>query len=523
MLKKISKLFLGLMVCAGSACVTPTHASSAENVIISHIQATGIAGAKDELIVVHNNSSIEVEVTNWCLMNKRAEDIACFVAQEQQPATADEQEGETVTRYFLPAYGDMTIASQDHISQSGKLPIAFSFGFNVLNQSSGSIVGSADTITLVNEAKEVMDEKSWSSPQLVGKILARVIVVPLPVIYAAINEASDWTTADRNIFIMSTMETKTEVAPVDVPSDGGAGLGEDGEDGDDGGEGTNQPDEVQATFPLIITELLANPTGADTGSEFIELYNPNEEMAISLDGLQLRIGFDTPKWYSLPADVLVQPLQYVALYNNELAFTLANTSGGVQLFKSNEPLGYRIEYTSPKDDYSWSLIEGVWQYTTTVTPGTPNILTERIVKDVSDGKTGTPKPCAENQIRNPDTGRCKLIAAALTSVSCKSGQERNVQTGRCRTIATVAGSTPCKEGQERNPETNRCRKVVKMTDAGHGVLGVTTESSNQPSWYVSVSIALVIAGVLAYAVWEWRQELTLVGKRIRRLFAKHAR
>ena len=69
MLKKIWRLFLGLVVCIGSACVTPTHASSAESVVLTHIQAAGTAGAKDEFIALHNNSAVEVEVTNWCVAN----------------------------------------------------------------------------------------------------------------------------------------------------------------------------------------------------------------------------------------------------------------------------------------------------------------------------------------------------------------------------------------------------------------------------------------------------------------------
>ena len=59
-----------------------------------------------------------------------------------------------------------------------------------------------------------------------------------------------------------------------------------------------------------------------------------------------------------------------------------------------------------------------------------------------------------------------------------------------------------------------------MSEVDHGVLGVTTEAGNRPSWYVGVTIGLVVVAVLAYAVWEWRQELSSAWQRIRRLFAK---
>ncbi len=507
MLKKISKLFLGLMVCAGSACVTPTHASSASGVVISHIQASGVAGAKDELIVLHNNTSVEVEVTNWCLVNKHAEDIACFVSQASESSGSG-----SISRYILPAYGDMTIASEDHVIQSGRLPSAFSFVYAVSSQSSGSIVGSADTITLVDAEKEIIDEKAWSSPLSTGKIFARVIIMPLPVIYADISDASDWIAIDRGIFMTSTLEVKEgEIQPVDPEL-----PGEDSEEEPDNSE---EPLEV---LPLIITELLANPKGADIGNEFIELYNPNEHTAVSLNDLRLRVGLDSAKWHLLPIDVIVQPLQYVALYNNEVPFTLANTASGVQLFKGDAPLGYRIEYMQPKDDYSWSLIEGVWQYTAVATPGAENKAVAEVVNKGEEKAASTPKPCAENQFRNPETGRCKRIAEATSGPTpCKEGQVRNPETNRCRSIAaTSSAPTPCKEGQERNPETNRCRKIIKMSEVGHGVLGVTTKTGNQPSWYIVGTIGLVVAAILAYAIWEWRQELRFVWQRVRQLFAK---
>lgn len=515
MLKKISKLFLGLIVCAGSACVTPTHASSASNVIISHIQAGGVAGAKDELIALHNNASVAVDVTNWCVVNKHTQDIACFNSQANSEE-APQVEGSTF-QYILPAYGDMTIASEDHVIQSGLLPDAFSFVYSVSSQSSGSIIGSADIITLVDEHREVVSEKSWSSPLPTGKIFARVVIVPLPVIYADVSDASDWTTINGGVFITSTLEVKEVVIQPEVPED--PSDPENPEVPDDNEPGDDTSLEVA---PLIITELLANPAGADTGNEFIELYNPNEQTAVSLDGLQLRVGLDSAKWYPLPADVVVQPHGYVAIYNNEVVFTLANTSGGVQLFRGDVPLGYRVEYTQPKDDYSWSLIEGVWQYTATATPSAENIAATKSVSKDDSGVASEPKPCAENQFRNPETGRCKLIAAAATGPTpCKEGQVRNSETNRCRSIAAASTEpTPCKEGQERNTETNRCRKIIQMSEVDHGVLGVTTEAGNQPSWYVGVTIGLVVAAILAYAVWEWRQELSFVWQRIRRLFAK---
>lgn len=56
-----------------------------------------------------------------------------------------------------------------------------------------------------------------------------------------------------------------------------------------------------------------------------------------------------------------------------------------------------------------------------------------------------PKPCKPDQVRNPDTGRCRK--------SCKADEERNPANGNCR--------KSCKPGQVRNHATGRCIKKPK--------------------------------------------------------------
>lgn len=139
--------------------------------------------------------------------------------------------------------------------------------------------------------------------------------------------------------------------------------------------------------------------------------------------------------------------------------------------------------------------------------------------------TKTTAPCKEGQERNPQTGRCKKVAAEKPeklALPCQSGYERNPDTGRCKkaddpfaqkqpklpnltatnrrttaggkggvqkaatgksTRSSVAGkrsaakatssagkkvaanktTAPCKEGYQRNPQTNRCNKIAATT------------------------------------------------------------
>ncbi len=500
MLKKISGLFLGFIVCASSACVTPTHASSAQSVIISHIQASGALGAKDEYVVLHNNSGVEVNITNWCVVNKYAVLFACFASAA---SVVTEQ-------YYLPAYGNAVIASSDHAYVNGHTSEYYSLIYEVTNQSSGSIVNGADTLSLVNEASEVIDSKSWTSSIPTGRMFSRLLIMVGPDIYAATNMNSDWIIENRVLPPQSNLEIRAiHIDPETAP---------------DPEEPKEEPPVQPAGLhPPQITEIFANPAGSDTGNEFIELYNPNEFDAIPLDSFTLQIGVDSAKVYSFPAGSVIQPLGYASFTNQEIDFTLVNTTGRVQLLGNGSVAGEPVDYVSPKDGYSWTRIDEVWQYTRNPTPGAANTYIGLVgAHEETDLEATTVKPCADNQFRNPQTGRCKLISAASSGLAtCRAGQERNTETNRCRNIVSSSSTpAPCKEGQERNAETNRCRNIVKMSEAGFEIKGVQSKADTALSWYYWAAIGAVLVLILGYAIWEWRQDLALGWTRLRTSFAK---
>jgi hypothetical protein len=100
------------------------------------------------------------------------------------------------------------------------------------------------------------------------------------------------------------------------------------------------------------------------------------------------------------------------------------------------------------------------------------------------------KPCADNQFRNPDSGRCKRIASS-----------------------DELALADCGEGRERNPETNRCRNIKTITsipEAAFAVESVKDTAQAFVGWWALAGIGLLALG---YGVWEWRRELgVLFGK-----------
>jgi hypothetical protein len=490
--------------------------------VLTYVQPGGSTGAKEELIVMHNNSAVEVDITNWCVMNKSSVLFACFTVQASS-------EGEV--HLIVPPYQSATIASFEYVAAHGGSGAAFSLVYSVTNQSSGSIVGSSDTISLVNADREVLDTFGWQATFSSSKAWSRVKLLSAPDIYGVGNDTNDWTLASLANYPTSGLEmrivkpeagsgdTETDTPPSDESESSGGG---EGSELGASGETDTLPDSPSPPLPspIVINELLANAAGTDTGNEFIELHNTDTAAAHSLQGLRLRIGLDSAKWYTLP-DVTVPADGYISFKDSELGFTLVNTDGGVQLYSGDTAIGDLIEYSSPKDDQAWALIDEVWQYTNIPTPGAANSAMTIATDDSTDMVPSVQKPCASNQFRNPDTGRCKLIAAAVKAPTpCKADQTRNPATGRCKNSTSTNAPTPCKEGQERNPETNRCRTIVKMATADFGVKGVQTKASAQLSWYYWAAIIGVILVVLGYAIWEWRTELVGLWKRLIAPFAR---
>ncbi len=299
---------------------------------------------------------------------------------------------------------------------------------------------------------------------------------------------------------------------------------------------------------LIITELLPNSSGIDTGKEFIELNN-NDNVSIDLSDYRLAIGKNAEKIISLP-QVVIEPGEYVHFYDSGLGYSLLNTTSHVELrFYDDSLVDAIIPYQDPQDDIAWALIDGVWQYTDQPTPGVTNkAATENVLGDNnSTAASLTPCPagkyrnpltnrcrnieddatmlaqCDADEYRNPETNRCRKIALASASLTpCAEGYERNPETNRCRKItAAVAELKPCGDGYERNPETNRCRKIVDIaTQLGDGNDGNSDDSGGtyQPSPYMAAAVAGI--GVAGFGVYEWRTEFMRAVRRVTSIIFK---
>jgi hypothetical protein len=479
MLKLIGGVVASVTIMTG-AYVPPAYAASAP-IVITQIQAGGSGAALYETVHLYNNSAEEVDITGWCLANKTSVKFACFTDETDESL-----------RFFLPPYSYATVGSTAlaaYLNEDG-----FSLTYESTNHSSGALVGSSETVSLLDADGAVRDRHTWATTLVGGMIYQRGESDGTPLTYLDTDRPSDWRVEPAHFMPDNQVERRFV---------------------DQGPEPEPEPEpEEPLPLPLMITELLPNAAGSDTGQEFIELYNPHDQ-ELRLSQYQLWVGPAFEKSFSLPDEVLAAG-QYRVVTNAEIAFSLLNTSSRVKLtLLDGRVIDETPAYSEPKEGESWGVLNATWIYTDQPTPGSPNLpMTEEADEtEAEEGASSTLKPCAANQYRSPDTNRCRNIAAESSEPTpCKAGQERNPETNRCRNIVVATEPAPCKEGQERNPESNRCRNIVKMSEADYGVLGAETVAG-QPNWQVWLVISALILAALGYAAWEWRYELRKIAQK----------
>jgi Lamin Tail Domain len=514
MLKAFLGFLVSVVVLLSSAYgdSPPSYAASAP-VLLTHIQAGGSGAATQEFISFYNASLVDIDISGWCVTNKANLVFACVTAA---PGSSR----------YLPAQSRSIIAST---SYAALFPAsAFTATYTPTSQSSGSITGGSDTITLINELGVAVDQHRWTSSITGGMMAERKTVSGA---YVDTDSAIDWrtTTLVGSLVDQTRLEIDTtDVCPNLIDQQMTLPTGYE----------LNLASECvkKEVVRLDITEVLANAIGSDVANEFIELYNPNQ-VAVALSDYQLFIGLASYDVYQFPADLMIPAGGYLVISNSMVPYSLLNTTSSVMIANAEGIIVSQIDpYLDPKDGDSWARIGDSWQYTQSPTPGALNVLSINEVGVLKEDDS--PQPCAVNQYRNPETGRCRLIATTGSTVTaCKDGQYRSEETNRCRNITVAAAITPCDEDQERNPETNRCRKVVaaaiptpckegqernvdtnrcrtvtKIAPADYAVLGSKTETNG--NWYGIVAVIGVVVLGLGYALWEWHHEIQQFFQRI---------
>lgn len=507
----------------------PASSTTYQRVILTQVQTTGGTGkSSQELIEIYNNTPDEVDITGWSI----------------------ETNGTTIYRYDVDVVGKRIIlpAGQHTVLASSDFLLAHS-GFVADGVLMSSVITNANgSVRIVNAEGATVSGLSWGTATSTegtthpgsssGGVLERKVN----------NEGLYFDTMSNiDDFEMGSLRQQYVVGSLIESYDACLNI--------DGISEIIPPSMVRNETNGICLEqaainycegLLISEIGANITEQFIEVVNSSES-DISLSGCRLATNRNDNQ-HQLGEQTLT-PGSHVAILINDTNLTLTKTTAGaVYLLASDESEIQEVSYADLRQDTSWSFVDGEWQETYAVTPGGQNfaqlypaceegyernLLTGRCnqieqpdeLKPCGPGEyrstetnrcrktvvaSSTLTPCKPGQYRNPETNRCRSLAStASTLTPCKPGQYRNPETNRCKSLASEASTLkPCEPGYERNPETNRCRKVLGTnTDvpaAAFAVEPISDDARTLTAWWALGGV--VILG-LAYAGWEWRNEL----------------
>ncbi len=124
-----------------------------------------------------------------------------------------------------------------------------------------------------------------------------------------------------------------------------------------------------------ITELLPNPKGSDSGNEWIELFN-NDDQVINLANWTLG---NQNKTYTFP-ETKIKPKNYLILSDKDIGFSLKNSTDTITLNDFEETTIDSVSYNDVKENHSYMNIiihykgqkETSWSWEEKPTPGAPN-------------------------------------------------------------------------------------------------------------------------------------------------------
>ena len=312
----------------------------------------------------------------------------------------DIAEGVTLT-------SDKYVLSTMHIAPKSYLAVTLPAGKAVLNNSKG------DVVSLIDSSGQFIDTVSYSidnSPE--GKSLS------------LFNLAWVWGVPTLGAVNIAPPVEEEEEVPVPQP----ANVKIEG---------------------LEISEIYPAPSKGAV--EFLELYNRGTK-TINLSNVVLKVGdkVKTLKAYSL------LPGKYVVLQDETLPLSLLDKGAKIILEEINGTLVDSTEYLKATKGQSYVLYNGQWAWTTTITPGTDNIITVPV--NAEKEKTVVTKKTTITTKSTPT----KTTTVKKTTVKTSGVNSKKTNNSLPKNNLLVSTSSSDVQDPENHPETEDKNKLLNV-------------------------------------------------------------
>lgn len=167
---------------------------------------------------------------------------------------------------------------------------------------------------------------------------------------------------------------------------------------------------------IIISEILANPTGVDKDGEWVELFNSGDTK-VNLRGWMLVSSAKSGgKQYIFSGDKFIEVKSYLVIKRSESGLVLTNESGNVQLMWSADKIISDVVYGAAKEGKSYAFINKTWQWTDNSTPGKENLLVSVKEKTTSELSADISKNTDNGEILGEESEAASDTASRPVSI-----------------------------------------------------------------------------------------------------------
>lgn len=162
-----------------------------------------------------------------------------------------------------------------------------------------------------------------------------------------------------------------------------------------------------------------------TTEEWIELFNEND-FEVNLSDWQIRDTTGVTKTYQIPKGTKVGSKSFLLLPRAETKITLQNNGDGLELLNPDNEVVHKVNYEKTPQGQSFNRTLADWLWSSTLTPGKENIITELTEAQSLEVETDENKKSSDlkdiSQARLPDgqampAGRQAKIDETLPATS----------------------------------------------------------------------------------------------------------
>ena len=318
--------FLALSI-GGVFLITPQRAEAKEsswNVFIRAVQTEGNTTHED-FIEIQNDEACILNLSDWKL-RKRTESGAEYPIKTFNETKVILPPGETL----LWANSEKGFADTLHASE----------------QSSETIANDNNAIALIDANNTIVDSLSWG----------------------AVNKP--FRSGEPNVRNLEAHEMIIRSSKTDAPTIEEAILPKgktfDHTSADFCGVSTDHAGDAR----IVLSEILANPSGDESKEEFIELENRSAKQ-VDLSGWTLRDASKTGK-YIFPAGSAIEAHAFLTLSRTDFVFALNNSDETVTLEDATGTVSDTVSWEITHENVSLARDGSAWRATKFLTPGAAN-------------------------------------------------------------------------------------------------------------------------------------------------------